>query len=131
MNSPIVPKIVCQRCRAALDAEDNYCRRCGTPTANLAGASGGAGAAFFGAGPANSSRQRSAWWDHPWFVVAMLFLVIGPLALPMLWRSHRFTQGWKIVLTVLVTILTVWLCSRVWIAMQQTVATLDELQKQL
>jgi hypothetical protein len=125
MNSPVVPKIVCQRCRAPLDAEDNYCRRCGTPTANLPGSSGGIWAT------AGSSVQQPSWWDRPWFILLMLFMVLGPLALPMLWRSRQFSQLWKIVLTVLVTIVTGWLCWKLWVVMQQTVAALDQIQKQL
>ena len=27
-----IEKIVCRRCFALLEVEDNYCRRCGTPT---------------------------------------------------------------------------------------------------
>ena len=132
MINPIVPKIVCQRCRAALEAEDNYCRRCGTPTANVSGLSGGAAAAMpYGAWPAAGFSQRPSWWDRPWFILMMLFLVLGPLALPMLWRSRQFSQVWKIVLTVLVSLLTGWLCWRLWLAMQQTAAMLDQIQKQL
>jgi hypothetical protein len=125
MNSPIIPKIVCQRCRASLDADDNYCRRCGAPTANVAGVSGGGWAAT------DSSAERPSWWDRPWFIVLMLFLVLGPLALPLLWRSRQFSLQWKITLTVLVTVLTGWLCWRLWLALQQTAAMLDQIQKQL
>jgi hypothetical protein len=111
MSNPIIPKIVCQRCRASLDADDNYCRRCGAPTVN--------------------AQSESRWWESPWVIVPMLLLVIGPLALPMLWRSRQFSQLWKIILTVLVTILTAWLCWRLWVAMQQTAAALDRIEQQL
>jgi hypothetical protein len=29
-----------------------------------------------------------------------LFFVLGPFALPLLYRSPRFTKGWKIILTI-------------------------------
>jgi hypothetical protein len=130
MNSPIVPQIVCQRCRAPLDAEDNYCRRCGAPTANVAGGAGGP-MSYFARSATDSSVQRPRWWDSPFVILPMLFLVIGPLALPMLWRSRQFSQLWKIILTVLVTLLTGWLCWQLWLAMQKTAAMLDQIQKQL
>jgi hypothetical protein len=47
------------------------------------------------------------------FVLSMLFLLLGPLAFPMLWRSGAFTRAWKIVLTIVVTLYTavmLWLC---------------------
>lgn len=93
------PQTACRRCRAPLDAADNYCRRCGTPTG-----------------------QQPAWWENPWFVLSMLFLVLGPLAIPLLWRSRRFTPAWKIVLTILVLVLTLFLVWRIWIAVQQVLA---------
>ena len=40
------------------------------------------------------------WYYRPVWVVILLFFVLGPLALPYLWRSPRFTQGWKIALTI-------------------------------
>ena len=130
MSDSMLPKMTCLRCRAALDAADNYCRRCGTPTANLPGISGGSRAATpWAAGPAlDPSVQRPSWWESPWVVLSLLFLVLGPLALPMLWGSRRFTPLWKIILTVFVTLFTVFLIWRIWIAVQQTLASLGELQ---
>ena len=88
MSNPGVPQIVCGKCKAAIDASDNYCRRCGTPTTGRAGS--------------------AAWWDSPWLVLVLLFLVLGPFALPMLWRSRRFTPLWKMVLTLMVLGVTVY-----------------------
>ena len=36
------------------------------------------------------------------WVLVLLFLVLGPLALPYLWRSPSFSRRLKVVLTVLV-----------------------------
>jgi hypothetical protein len=41
-----------------------------------------------------------AWYHRPWAVVLLLFVVLGPLGLPLLWKSAGFTRRWKIVLTV-------------------------------
>ena len=43
----------------------------------------------------------------PIIVVFLLFLVLGPLGLWMLWRNNRFSVAWKVVLTILVCIYTV------------------------
>jgi len=51
------------------------------------------------------SREPPApikWYYRPVWVLVLLFLVLGPLALPYLWRSPGFSRRLKIVLTVLV-----------------------------
>jgi hypothetical protein len=123
--SDAIAKIVCRRCNAALDAADNYCRRCGEPSANLAGLPGGGRAGWA------PSVQPPRWSESPWVVLSLLFLVLGPLALPLLWRSRRFTPRWKVVLTVVVTGLTVLLLWQVWFTFQQAMVSLGELEKAL
>ncbi|HLK13060.1 MAG TPA: hypothetical protein VKW76_16915 [Candidatus Binatia bacterium] len=39
------------------------------------------------------------WFDRPWLVLVLLFFVLGPFALPLLWRSSGFSRPAKIVLT--------------------------------
>jgi len=46
------------------------------------------------------------WYFSVWFIIAMLFLVLGPLALPLLWKSPRFPRAAKVVLTVVVFLYT-------------------------
>lgn len=41
-----------------------------------------------------------------WKVLTLLFVVLGPLALPVLWKSPRFSRAGKSVLTILVAIQT-------------------------
>jgi len=41
------------------------------------------------------------WYYRPVWVLILLFLVLGPLALPYLWRSPSFSRRLKVVLTVL------------------------------
>jgi hypothetical protein len=40
------------------------------------------------------------WYYRPVWVLVLLFFVLGPFALPYLWRSPRFTRGMKIGLTI-------------------------------
>ena len=42
------------------------------------------------------------WYYRPVWVLVLLFLVLGPLGLPYLWRSPKFSRGMKIALTVCV-----------------------------
>ena len=42
------------------------------------------------------------WYHRPIPVLILLFFVLGPLGLPYLWRSPRFTRALKVLLTVAV-----------------------------
>jgi hypothetical protein len=114
MNDPVPPKPICRRCTAVLDADDNYCRRCGAPTP-------------FGvkSGIAPSAKQPAV-WDSPWVILPLLFLVLGPLALPLLWSSRRFTFLWKSILTAIVLGMTVLLIWATWFITQNTLAQLQQ-----
>jgi hypothetical protein len=124
MNDPLIETTVCHECYAVLDAGDNYCRRCG---ANLTGLSDDGRAAVR---PVMASVvERPKFSESPWVVLPMLFLVFGPLALPLLWRSRRFTRLWKIVLTVIMAVVTVYLIWSIWYVLNQSLAPLRELEK--
>jgi hypothetical protein len=74
---------------------------------------------------ASDSPKRH--WENPWVIVGLLLAVIGPFALPMVWRSRRFTLLWKYILTVASicqTILVLWL---LWFIMHLTVVSLSKL----
>ena len=45
---------------------------------------------------------RPRWYYRPWWVLLMLFAVLGPFGLPLLWKSPAFTRGMKIALAVAV-----------------------------
>ncbi len=62
-------------------------------------------------------------------VLTMLFAVLGPLALPLLWRSPRFSLAWKVVLTLLVLLLTAIVIGLFSYVVQMTLAPLKELQQ--
>jgi hypothetical protein len=114
MNDPDPPKPVCSQCTAVLDSDDNYCRRCGLPTPV---------GVKLGVSP--RAKQPPA-WESPWVVLPLLFFLLGPLALPLLWRSHRFTLPWKGFLTAFVTGLTVFLVWSTWITLERTLAPLQQ-----
>jgi hypothetical protein len=114
MKDQDLKTIVCRNCSATLDAGDSFCRRCGMPTSN-------------------QTSIAFGWSERPLVILPLLFLVIGPLALPLLWRSRCFTRGWKIGLTVLTSILTLYVFYYVfwslWVVVKQAIASLSELEK--
>jgi hypothetical protein len=93
MSVPTVTHVICPACSAALDVEDHFCRRCGMPT-SLRHASGGPLAS-------EKSALRDP-LDSPWVVLGLLLCVLGPFALPLLYRSRAFGLPMKMVLTALV-----------------------------
>jgi hypothetical protein len=122
---------VCRRCAAELDADDGYCRHCGAATTGPAGspnANSKAEALHVEAAPAAAVRQPG-WSESPWIVLPLLFLVLGPFALPLLWRSRRFTLVWKILLTIVLLAVTVYLVWCIWLAVNQALVTLQEADK--
>ena len=64
----------------------------------------------------SATPSPPSWYYRPWAVVVLLFVVLGPLALPLLWRSASFTRGWKIVLTLATVALTALLFEAVFVA---------------
>jgi ribosomal protein L40E len=150
----VIEKIVCRRCFALLEADDNYCRRCGTPTARVQaawaaerenGTENGDSPHLFeapfgraptggwsrqmGTVPVFSSKSGGKILESRITVLTMLFAVLGPLALPLLWRSSRFSLVWKIVLTLLVLLLTGIVVGLFYYVVQMTLAPLKELRQ--
>jgi hypothetical protein len=60
----------------------------------------------------------TSWYYRPWAVVVLLFVVLGPLGLPLLWRSPSFTRGWKIALTVAMVVYTALLAESMVVAVR-------------
>ena len=53
--------------------------------------------------------EKVKWYLRPVSVILLLFIVLGPLGLPLLYRSPKFSKTLKIVLTVVVIIYTSYL----------------------
>lgn len=45
--------------------------------------------------------------ERPWVVLLMIFVLLGPLGLPMLWQSPHFSHRSKGLLTVLVCLIAI------------------------
>ena len=73
-----------------------------------------------------SQASASKWYYSVWFVLLMLFAVLGPFGLPLLWKSPRFNQTAKVVLTVVDIVYTCWL---VLISLAAARAIVEHLQQ--
>ena len=62
-----------------------------------------------------------------WMVVLMLFVVLGPFGLPLLWKSPHFTKRWKQILTVLTLIYTALVFKMLLSAVQTSLRTLSSM----
>jgi len=126
MNAtPDIEKTVCRRCFAVLSSADKFCRHCGAATEHA-----GDGAPSLVPVEVVPERRRSnrEILENPWTILAMLFLVMGPLALPLLWWSRRFSIFWKIVLSILVTVYITGLGYLAWCAVQQAWQSIEQLR---
>ena len=61
------------------------------------------------------------WYYRRWVVVLLLFVVLGPLGLPLLYKSPRFSKTGKWVLTILTVLYTGYL---VWVTVKSFEAIL-------
>jgi hypothetical protein len=53
--------------------------------------------------------ENIRWYLKPVIVLLLLFIVLGPFALPLLYKSPKFNKTLKILLTVVVVIYTLYL----------------------
>jgi len=118
MNASEIEKIVCYQCHAVLDLGDNYCRYCGTPTSQTARS---AEYRPLGASPPPLGSGASKI-----VILTLLFAVLGPLALPLLWRCRCFSPTWKWLLTLIVLGVTFALVGFAWYAIHSVVASFHE-----
>ena len=72
-------------------------------------------------------EEKIRWYYRPIPVLVLLFVVIGPFALPLLYKSPHFNKFWKVLLTIGVLIFTYYLIG-VFIKMWER---MSELTKEL
>jgi len=54
-------------------------------------------------------EERIKWYLRPIVVILLLFFVLGPFGLPLLYKSPKFNRKLKIILTVIVILYTTYL----------------------
>lgn len=55
------------------------------------------------------AASRPKWYFNVWFVLVMLFFVVGPFGLPLVWKNPRFPRWAKVALTLVMALYTAWL----------------------
>lgn len=66
------------------------------------------------------------WFYNPLIVIAAL-LLMGPFAFPLLWKSPSFSRFWKILLTVAVIVMTVYMLWGTWKIVDYVMAEFKQL----
>ena len=85
----------CASCDTVFAAEDQFCRRCGVPVVR----SNPAALAIPSGAPLVAADRGRSLLESRVAVIGIL-LVAGPLGLPFLWLSGRFSRPTKIISTV-------------------------------
>ena len=52
-------------------------------------------------------NPKPKWYYNVWFILVMLFFVLGPFGLPLVWKHPRFSRWIKIVLSLIMVVYTV------------------------
>jgi uncharacterized membrane protein YvbJ len=115
MNELIPEKTACKQCGSDIDPADKFCRHCGMPFDRSDEQS-----------PATDVRPINS-WDSRAAVLFLLFMGIGPFAIPVLWRSKHFSRRSKLALTITVVTLTIVLLWLLWVVIKQFILPLREL----
>ena len=69
-------------------------------------------------------EEKIKWYFRPVPVLVLLFVVIGPFALPLLYKSPHFNKFWKVLLTIVVVIFTcylIWASIKIWKRMSEVI----------
>jgi hypothetical protein len=55
-----------------------------------------------------------AWYYNVWLMLFLLFFVLGPFGLPLIWKHPTLPRGAKASLSVVVLVYTAWLLQVTW-----------------
>ena len=77
----------------------------------------------------NKEQENVKWYLHPITVVLLLFFVLGPFGLPLLYKSPKFSKTLKIILTVVVILYTSYLIFASLEIARQLYSRMGELQE--
>ena len=83
----------CPECGGSSPAQANFCSHCGR--------------ALDAVIPQPSGNPK--WYYNVWFTLIMLFAVLGPFGLPLVWKNPHFSRRAKTWLTVAMVFYTVFL----------------------
>ena len=73
-------------------------------------------------------KEEMKWYFRPWVVILLLFFFLGPLGLPLVYKSPRFNKAWKAILTVLMIFYTWYLVDSTVKVIQNVSGSFTQLQ---
>ena len=94
-------EFICWSCKASIDIEDNFCRRCG------------------------KGRGKSIPWQYTHWGVILLTFMFGPFSLYFIWKSPIISQNAKWAYTAVIFLITwqvVYAIYHAWIFIQEFMA---------
>ena len=86
-----LPSKTCPMCEQAVGTAARYCSNCGVS---------------LGATAKVQQSTQSKWYHNVWFLLFLLFFVLGPFGLPIVWTNPRLPQWAKILLSVAMALYT-------------------------
>ena len=84
----------CSSCGEATLATSRFCSHCGRPLE----------------GSTLPVASKPKWYYNVWFTLLMLFFVLGPFGLPLVWKNPHFSRtvkGWLTVAMIVYTVVLV------------------------
>lgn len=85
--APVLSTIPCRKCGTTIGVDAQFCSQCGY-----------------------RQDQGSAWYYHPVWILLLAFLVLGPFALPLVWRSSKMNPVMKIVMALVILAYSYYIC---------------------
>ncbi len=65
-----------------------------------------------------AEKQDLSWYHTPVGIALLAVFVLGPLALPLVWRTPAFGRRGRAIATALILLYTTLLCWQVWVTVQ-------------
>jgi uncharacterized membrane protein YvbJ len=76
--------------------------------------------------PSPNALPQTKWYYSTSAIVIGL-LGLGPLALPLVWMNPKYKMITKIIITIVVIVITIWLCQLMGQMYQQTIKQINDL----
>jgi hypothetical protein len=74
-------------------------------------------------------EPKSKWYLNPIVVLLLLFFVLGPVGLPLLYKSPHFGRTSRIILTIIVAIYTIYLIYETVVIVQMMLKWMWQMQE--
>ncbi len=101
----------CLFCHQDMADDVNFCPMCGTPTDPLL-------------------QPKKVRWFHKTTSIVIGFFVVGPFVLPAVWSHPAYSKNTKIVVSIIIIVLTVFMTMAFIRAMKESGTLYDQIMKQ-